>query len=500
MSKEPLLVIDGGLKTLTVGCFIFEETGPRLQACYSASCEAASDGDAAQVAAWRQALEGIVRREKLSGQAVWVLSSRYVFTTMLRFPHVEVSKQAQMIAFEASQVIPYPLEESTWDSFIVADSITQTDALLAASKSIFIDALTRCVDASGLQLNAIYPRSLIDAVLYGTSSQKGTQVALLIHFGEEHIHFTFCEQHHVFVRCAAFRKNGGTFSDDLFSRLLDETIEHYIDQTGWSKPEHYFITGEPSFVARGYDLAKRRYGDAVRLWSPLEHFDLKPGHRMEDPDGLGNLYAGALLAESDDFPAVNLLPLAVLRDRLFKKKRPWIALAAICLSLTPIPYWLYFKKVKGHYETGASVIASEFEQMQQTDREFQQAQTKIKDLTESIETLERLNSDKFFWVRLLRDLNVRFAEVDDVWLDSLEYSKDAQGNILEQKLELSGGLLISQGQPLEGASAREVASLRIYNLVDRLSDSEFVAQVHEVGFDISDRQILKFKLALVMND
>lgn len=501
MSKEPLLVIDGGLKTLTVGCFTFEETGPSLQSCYSAPCEVASGDEQAQLAAWAGALKSIVTREKLSGSAVWVLSSRYAFTTMLRFPHVEVSKQAQMIAFEASQSLPYPLEESIWDSFIVSDDLTQTDALLAASRSEFIDRLTQGVDACGLQLNSVYPRSLIDAALYSTSSQKGSQVALLVHFGEEHVHFTFCEQHHVFVRCAAFRREGGAFPGDLFERLLDETIDHYLSQTSWSKPEYYFITGDPSLSACGFEFMKARYGDAARLWSPLEHFDLKPGHRMEDPDGLGNLYAGALLAQSDELASVNLLPLAVLRERLFKKKRPWVALAAICLSLTPIPYWLYFKKVRTHYETSAQVVAAELAQMEQLDRELHQVEVQKRTLSESVQMLESINAQKSHWVRFLRDLNVRLAEVQDVWLDSLEYAKDAQGNVSENRLELSGGLLVSQEPFLpESGFARETASLRIYDLVDNLSNSEFIAEVHEVGFDLSDRQVLKFKLALVMND
>jgi Tfp pilus assembly protein PilN len=501
MSKEPLLVIDGGLKVLTVGSFVFEETGPRLQSCYTAPCVETSGEDQAQIAAWAQALKTIVVREKLSGSAVWILSSRYAFTTMLRFPHVEASRQAQMIAFEASQTLPYPLDQSIWDSFIVADDLTQTDALLAAAKSTFVNSLTQHVDGLGLQLDAVYPRSLIDAALYSTASQKRTQVVLLIHFGEEHIHFTFCEQHHIFVRCTAFYAQSEEFPRGLFERLVDETIDHYVSQTGCSKPKHYFVTGILSLSASGLNCLKERYGDAVRSWSPLEHVDLKPGHRMTDPDKLGNLYAGAFLAQSTELASVNLLPLAVLRERLFKKKRPWVACAAVCLSLTPLPYWFYFKKMKTHYETGAQVVAAELAQIEHLDRELQQLDIKKKTLSESIQTLESLNADRSHWVRFLTDLNARMAMVNDVWLDSLESAKDAQGNVLENQLELSGGLIVSRELlPLDGSFSRETASLRVYDLVNHLSDSEFITQVHEVAFDLSDRQIIKFKLALVMKD
>lgn len=154
-----------------------------------------------------------------------------------------------------------------------------------------------------------------------------------------------------------------------------------------------------------------------------------------------------------------------------------------CLSLTPIPYWLYFKKVRAHYETSAQVVAAELAQMEQLDRELYQVEVQKRTLSESVQMLESINAQKSHWVRFLRDLNVRLADVKDVWLDSLEYAKDAQGNVSENRLELSGGLLVSQEALLpESGFARETASLRIYDLVDNLSNSEFIAEVHEVGF------------------
>ena len=65
------------------------------------------------------ALHTLHHRHKFSGNASFVIPGNQVLTKTIRIPHVEESKRAQIIAFEAQQNIPYPLHEVVWDSQVV---------------------------------------------------------------------------------------------------------------------------------------------------------------------------------------------------------------------------------------------------------------------------------------------------------------------------------------------------------------------------------------------
>ena len=67
-----------------------------------------SNEDAWQLAV-RAALHALTREHKLSGKATLLLPGSQVLTRPIRIPHVEASKRAQTIAFEAQQNIPFPL-------------------------------------------------------------------------------------------------------------------------------------------------------------------------------------------------------------------------------------------------------------------------------------------------------------------------------------------------------------------------------------------------------
>jgi len=393
--------------------------------------------------------------------------------------------------------LPFPLKESVWDSTIIADDGSQTGALLGAAKASLLERLAEHAEDCGIELNAIYPRSIVDAALYNASSQKGTQATLLIHFGEEHIHFTFCDHHQVFIRCVAFSE--GDFSQDFFLSTLDVTVEHYQEQTGLVVPQHYLLSGTSACRLKALESLKPRYGDAAILWNPLDLFGLKSTERTHAEEGLANLYAAALLTVNPEFTSVNLLPMQVLRARLLKREKPWLTIAGLCLLLTPVPYWLFFKKMRSEYAFKDEQVQSEIQQVEAINASMELGQARLASLETSIQKLQDLGAAEMYWSGFLDDLQERLYRTKDVWLDSLERSQDEQGNVMSERVDLVGRLLLTHDKAVDDATfSQETASLRVYDLVESLSGSMFIDRVEEINFDTKDKQVLKFKLALLL--
>ena len=85
------------------------------------------------------ALHTLHHQHKFSGNASFIIPGNQVLTKTIRIPHVEESKRAQIIAFEAQQNIPYPLHEVVWDSQVVGDDGVETEVLFIACKSNTIE-------------------------------------------------------------------------------------------------------------------------------------------------------------------------------------------------------------------------------------------------------------------------------------------------------------------------------------------------------------------------
>ena len=74
----------------------------------------ALDYEPSDEAAWLQALsaiQAVTATHKFSGRASVIIPGHYVLSKALKIAHVEASKRAQVIAFEAQQKLPYQLHE-----------------------------------------------------------------------------------------------------------------------------------------------------------------------------------------------------------------------------------------------------------------------------------------------------------------------------------------------------------------------------------------------------
>src|SRR5262249_61434603 len=82
---------------------------------------------------------------------------------------VDAGKVTEMIEYDASQNVPFPLEEVRWDYQILGSTPGwELEVLLVAIKADIVEGLFRVTEASGLhlQLTDVSPAALCNAFRY----------------------------------------------------------------------------------------------------------------------------------------------------------------------------------------------------------------------------------------------------------------------------------------------------------------------------------------------
>ena len=94
--------------TLVLEQFYVEEIAPGLT------------GDEEWLNAAIAALANLVNQHGLKGRVTVIAPAFLLLQKPLKVAQVEKAKQAQIVAFEAQNAIPYPLNEVIWDSQVMA--------------------------------------------------------------------------------------------------------------------------------------------------------------------------------------------------------------------------------------------------------------------------------------------------------------------------------------------------------------------------------------------
>src|ERR1700682_5209904 len=101
-------------------------------------------------------------REKLGemrikdGDVNYAVAAQSVFTRFVKLPAVEEEKIEQIIAFEAQQNVPFPIDEVVWDSQLVGGGTEeQIQVVLVAVKSDLLEEINVAVESTGLRTSIV---------------------------------------------------------------------------------------------------------------------------------------------------------------------------------------------------------------------------------------------------------------------------------------------------------------------------------------------------------
>ncbi|WP_309387198.1 pilus assembly protein PilM [Cerasicoccus frondis] len=487
------------------------------------------------------AVRSVKSQVKGGDKATLIVPGYQLLTKLINVPHVDESKRAQIIAFEAQNKIPFPLNEVVWDHQVIADDGVETEVVVIAVKSDVINGFCTDMRKSGITPLDVEAASILDYNAYKYCYPDAEEDTLLINIGARSSNLLFINEQGFFIRNITLGGNtltqnladslGKSFveaeqvkiaffsgqtsidADDPSAQILQtnaqnfqkklsqeitRSIVNYRRQKSAAAPKRIILTGRGALLPGLAEQLEQSQRMPVQFFDPISSIEVGGSvdaisleeHQHVLSEALGE---AARMVDSDAV-FINLLPQQLADKMRFAKQKPFILIGAACLALATVPPILGQLQAKDAYAKQAKVLKGKSPPLQSMHSEILSLQEQAEKLKADISSIEGLVNSRSNWIAFFGDLQERLQAVQDVWLEDLKLDRATSGD-----LDLSGRLLIKNWDPTNPTESYEQAYQRVNQLLESFKASEFISDVKDQNFDESDPRILKFDFSLVIN-
>lgn len=495
--------------------------------------------------AWLPAVMDAIRdvRSQVKGgdKAVLIIPGYQLLTKLIKVPHVDESKRAQIIAFEAQDQIPYPLSEVVWDHEVISDDGVETEVVVIAVKSEVINGFCGNLRKQGVTPLRVEAASVLDYNAYKLCYPGNDEDTLLVNIGARSSNLLFINDQGFFIRnitlggntltqsladslgkgfeeaeqvkIAFFSGQTSIDADDPSAQLLQQNAQNfqkklsqeitrsivtYRRNKGAQAPKKILLTGRGSLLPGLSEQLEQSQRMPVEYFDPIAGIELGSNVdavEIEQHQPVLSEVVGRAAAMTDpDSVSINLLPQHLADAMRFSKQKPFILIGAACLALATIPPLLGFMQQKSAYKDRAQELKSLAPPLSATHQEILDLREKAEKLQGDVADLESLVNSRSNWITFFADLQSRLQEVQDVWLEDLKLDRQTSGY-----LRLSGRMLIKDWDPDNPTDSYQKAFARVNDLLDSFKASEFIVGVENPNFNDENPRILQFDFSLVIN-
>ena len=397
------------------------------------------------------------------------ISGQSVFTRFVKLPPVAADQIEQVVAFEAQQNVPFPINEVTWDYQMMPNRGTgaEAEAVIVAIKKDGLEAEVAAVEKAGVRIRHVdvAPFALLNAFRY--SEPQTEDCALIIDMGARSTNLIFVEKGSFWIRNVPIAGNqisqsicnemqepftaaetlkkgkgfvslGGVYADpedadaarisklirSTMTRLhvdINRSIAYYRTTLGGSPPKRVFLTGGSSqlpyldlFIADKLNLP-------VVFFNPLRNVTLGPQvntSKLQQTNCYTAELVGLALRLTGSCPAEVTLVAPTLAARASKKRKQpyffaalvaWIFLF-VCLAAY---YWQQINLTKQTADqlrgktVGLRGLAPQIVKLSEQDNA----------LRATLDLAVRLGQQRAAWPAILDALNDKIP--DGVWITQL---------------------------------------------------------------------------------
>ena len=404
-----------------------------------------------------------------SGKVNYAVAGQSVFARFVKLPSVEEEKIHRIIAFEAQQNVPFPIDEVVWDYQLVGGGADeQLQVVLVAIKSDLLEGINAAVEAAGLRPTVIgvANMALYNAFRYNYSDV--TDSSLVVDIGARTTNLLFIEPGKIFSRsvpiggssittalarefnepfaAAETRKResgfvslGGSYADPAdvdiarMSKIIRSTmtrlhaeimrsISHYRSQQQGKAPARIYLCGGSSGMPYMREFFQEKLQVPIEFFNPVRNVAIaneadarqiaRSAHLLGELVGLG------LRAVASCPMELNLRPASVIRAHEVERRRPFLIGAAACV-IAALLGWSVF------YMHAAGLLSAVKEQVDAKVATLRGFQTRIDGIRKEATTLDSVASPlleavnaRSFWPQLLEDLNARLPK-ENIWVTEL---------------------------------------------------------------------------------
>ncbi len=423
------------------------------------------------------------------GNVNYAIAENLVFTRFVKLPSIEEEKIERIIAFEAQQNVPFPIEEVVWDYQLVAAGgmEEQIQVVLVAIKRDLLEELNATVEATGLRTSIVElaPMALGNAFRHNYRDLSGC--SLLVDIGARTTNLLFIQPERVFCRSVPI--GGGTITTaiskefaepfaaaearkkrDGFAGLipadskpdsvqrvskivgstvtrlqaeLTRSINHYRSEQGGNAPQRIFLAGGCAvtpglreIVQGGFQLPTEPF-DSLRNVALAETASLedvrRSSHLLGEPVGL------ALRTTTDCLMKLNLRPPNVVRRHQMEKRRPFLIAAAICFVLGLLIWSLSYAQAAQTFRRRTEQAQTRIDALRATERKIDALRKKIAvDESMAAPFIAAIN-DRGFWIEIIEELNARLPR-ENIWITELIPISGGKPVDLDEKRATEPGL------------------------------------------------------------
>lgn len=476
-----ILALNLGTQTISLAEFQTNPSGGIVLVRYK-QVEILGDpaADSTRVAQTKLQIKQLVSEFGLKKQPVnFAIASHTIFTRPVRLPVIgEASQVEQIVAFEAAQNVPYPIDQVVWDWQLLDEGKGgQMEVILAAIKADLLDEINDAVQSADLRTGVveIAPMALYNALRYNYADADGC--TLLVDIGSRTTNLLFCEPGKIFPRrlniggstiTTAIAKDlgiafteadkrkvddgfvslGGSYAEhddaeiariskiirNQMTRLHQEiarSITFYRSEHGGSQPVRVLLSGATSSLPYMREFFDEKFPSMdVEYFNPLRNVSVADTLDVEevgrDAHTLGELVGLALRGAVSCPMELNLRPASVTKANRITAHRPFLIAAGVCVLTCLAGWWQYFEHAANTTATVTEEIKTKSAPLADEERKIKNTLAEIEALKNSVQPLLRAIEEREYWVKVINDLGQRLPQ-DYVWVTSFELPPREQG-------------------------------------------------------------------------
>lgn len=558
MSQKKALIVNLAASHVSVSAFR-EDAGRLYMDQFFAEDLAPGLGDDDWLNAAVSALAGLVNTHKISGQVTIIAPSFLLLQKSLKVPQVERERQAQIVAFEAQNAIPYPLNEVIWDSQVMSSDGVEAEVLLFALRTEVATRIANLVSATGLRPSAIQAAPLLDsraALLHGGLANEEV---LIVNVGARSTSLSFVGPAGANIQSANIGGNlltqgvsdntGQPFAtaeavkvgyysgvvhltesdpqvavlqanSQSFIRRLSQDINRRLINVrrgaAGRQPTRILLTGRGSLVP---GLAEQ-LTESLRL--PVEPFDpssaLTPGPEL-NPDYLRQHIhqisevigeAAALLLPQHS--GVNLIPRDIAAQIAFDARKPKLLVAALLAALAPWPVYFALDDAGDYNTEQIKLLKARAAVLNGHQSTIIKTHEDSHTVLATNQLLESVVTNRSNWPAFLTDLQTRVAQSKNTWVEEIHVARVAapvapavEGEPAKApapsvtKVTVTARILLDKVAPGKTFNAKELIE-RQNALMASLKKSPFIADIpsDEIKPDYKEANVPKLTFTLVI--
>ena len=441
--------------TLVLEQFYVEEIAPGLT------------GDEEWLNAAIAALANLVNQHDIKGRVTVIAPAFLLLQKPLRVPQVERARQAQIVAFEAQNAIPYPLNEVIWDSQLMASDGVEAEVLLFALRTEVATRIANLVTSTGLRPMSIQAAPLLDSQAFRLSGGSAAEEVLIVNVGARSTTLSFVGPGGVNIQTATNMGGNlltqgvsdntgqpfatseaikvGYFSGVIqlaetdpqvailqanaqtFIRRLAQDINRRLINVrrgaNGRQPARILVTGRGSQVP---GLAEQLC-ETLRL--QVEPFDpssvITPGEgitaeqlqraKYQITEVIGEAARLVLPQPS----GVNLIPRDIAAQQAFDARKPRLLAAALLAAAAPFCVWLALASSEGWNSEQNAEVKNRQGELTLRRTSIEESRKQAVELAAKCKELEFVLLNRSNWPAFLGDLQARVGTCKNTWIEEM---------------------------------------------------------------------------------